>query len=53
MSGARIWKYTHKRNGKLIRDLVAALDENGVVCMYDKISGTFFYNKGTGTFIAG
>ena len=53
MSGARIWKYTHKRNGKLIRDLVAAVDKNGVVCMYCKASKQFLYNLGSDVFIGG
>lgn len=53
MGGARIWSYKHTRNGKAIRDFIPVLDKDGVACMYDVISGTFFYNKGTGDFIAG
>lgn len=37
----------------LIRDLIPVIDNNGVACMYDKVSGEFFYNKGTGEFITG
>lgn len=33
--------------------LIPVLDSNGVACMYDKVSGKFFYNQGTGNFIAG
>ena len=37
----------------LIRDFVPALDEDGVACVYDKISETYFYNQGTGEFLYG
>ena len=40
-------------NGTLIRDMVPVKDLSGVACMYDKVSGQFFYNAGTGDFIAG
>lgn len=33
--------------------LVPAIDKDGIICMYDKISNKFFYNKGTSDFIAG
>lgn len=46
--GAKIWD-----GSSLIRNFVPALDSDGVVCMYDLVSETFFYNKGTGNFIAG
>jgi len=37
----------------LVQNLVPCKDLNGVVCMYDKVSKQFFYNQGTGSFIAG
>ena len=37
----------------LVRDLWPCLDEGGVACMYDKVSKTYYYNAGTGEFIAG
>ena len=40
-------------NNTLVRDLIPVLDSNGVACMYDKVSHQFFYNAGTGDFIAG
>lgn len=40
-------------NGILVRDMIPVLDENNVPCMYDYVSGQFFYNRGTGDFIAG
>lgn len=35
---------------KLIQDLRPCLDPKGVVCMYDMVTGQYFYNAGTGTF---
>ena len=54
-SGAagRIWHYTHKRNGILIRDMIPVLDWNYTPCMYDKVTDTLFYNQGTGSFTYG
>ena len=43
----RMWE-----NGTLVREFVPALDANGVVCMYDTVTGRFFYAN-TGTLIAG
>ena len=37
----------------LVRDFIPVLDYNNVPCMYDKVTGQFFYNAGTGNFIAG
>ena len=37
----------------LVRDFIPALDADGVACMYDKVTGTYFYNAGEGSFIAG
>ena len=43
-------------NNVLVRDFIPVnslkLPENNI-CLYDKVSKTFFINKGTGTFIAG
>ena len=38
---------------ELVRDFILVLDAEGVACMYDKVSGEFFYNQGEGSFIAG
>lgn len=35
---------------KLIMDLHPAIDTSGVPCMYDTVSKSFFYNKGSGNF---
>ena len=37
--------------GVLVRDLIPVLDLDDKPCMYDKVSGEFFYNKGTGEFL--
>jgi len=42
----RIWN----GSGSLVRDLIPVLDWNYTPCMYDKVTGQFFYNQGTGTF---
>lgn len=34
----------------LVREMYPAIDGNGVACMYDYVSGQFFYNQGTGEF---
>ena len=40
-------------NDILVRDFIPVLDGNGTPCMYDKVEGKFYYNAGTGDFIAG
>jgi hypothetical protein len=40
-------------NDVLIRDFIPIKDTNNVVCLYDKVTKTFFYNAGTGEFIGG
>lgn len=35
--------------GNLIQDLRPYVDADGVVCFYDMVTGTKFYNQGTGT----
>ena len=42
-----------KKDGVLLRDFIPAKDPDGVVCFYDKVSKTFFYNQGEANFIAG
>lgn len=37
----------------LVRNLIPVLDNADTPCMYDEVSGEFFYNQGTGSFIAG
>ena len=40
-------------DGSLVRQLVPARFRDGTVGMYDLVTGGFFTNTGTGTFIAG
>ena len=40
-------------NDILVRDFIPVLDKNGVTCMFDKVERKFYYNAGTGDFIAG
>ena len=42
------WKYW--RNGELAQHLVPALDDYGVPCAKDLVTGNYLYNQGTGTF---
>lgn len=37
-------------NGTLVRDYVPCKDPDGVVCLYDKVEGKYYYNAGTGEF---
>lgn len=50
MCGAKVWSYKHTRNGVLICDFIPVLDLDDRPCMYDKVTGELFYNKGTGVF---
>ena len=49
----KVWRYTHKRNGVLIRDYIPCLDASNVPCMYDLVEGKAYYNAGTGSFTYG
>ena len=49
----RIYNFKMFRNNILIQDLIPVLDPDGVPCMFDKVEGKFYYNAGTGDFIAG
>ena len=51
---AKIYNVSFQQmDGTYIRDFIPVLDSDGVACMYDRVSGEFFYNEGTGNFIAG
>jgi len=41
------------QNGELVRDYIPDIDSNGVVAPFDRVTQTYFYNQGTGEFIAG
>lgn len=40
-------------SGALVRDLWPCYDPSGVACLYDKVEKKYYYNAGTGEFIAG
>ena len=49
----KIYSFKFGQGGTLIKDLRPCLDDNNVACMYDMVTGKYFYNQGTGEFIAG
>lgn len=38
------------KDGKFVQHLIPVLDKDFVACMYDKVSGKYFYNQGSGEF---
>ena len=50
---SRVYSFMIYENGNLIRNMIPILDKNNVPCMWDKITGQFFYNVGTENFVAG
>lgn len=37
----------------LVRDYIPSADPDDVACLYDKVTKAFYYNKGSGLFVAG
>lgn len=50
---ARIYYTKIYENNTLVRDFIPVLDKDGTPCMFDKVERKFYYNAGTGDFIAG
>ena len=50
---AKIYSCQIYDNGVLVRDLWPCYDPDGVACLYDKVEKKYYYNAGTGEFIAG
>lgn len=51
---ARVYSFKVKNiYAQTTLELVPVLDGNGVPCMWDTVSQTFFYNQGTGDFLYG
>lgn len=46
----RIYNAKISDGNQIIADLRPCLDGNNVACMYDMVTGTYFYNQGTGEF---
>lgn len=49
----KIYYFQIYDNNVLVRDFIPVLDATGTPCMFDKVTKQFFYNQGTGNFIAG
>jgi hypothetical protein len=49
----RIHSFDIYESGVLAMSFIPVVDNQGVGCMYDKVSGQLFYNAGTGSFIVG
>jgi len=49
----KVKSYRITRQGVVILDFIPVLDFDSVPCMYDKVSGQFFYNAGSGAFSYG
>lgn len=50
---AKIYSCKIYDNGVLMRDFWLCYDPDGVACLYDKVEKKYYYNAGTGEFIAG
>lgn len=46
-------KIYNSNKSELKMNLIPAKRTNNTVCFYDTVTGTYFYNAGTGTFVAG
>ena len=44
-----VWSNSFIINGEVIQDLRPYVDENGIACFKDVVTGNLFYNQGTGT----
>ena len=53
LCNAKIYSCKIYDNEFLVRDYIPIKDKKGIYCLYDIISNTYFYNKGTGEFIGG
>jgi len=49
----KIKYYKIYENDTLIRDFIPVVDNNGVACMYDNVTGQFYYNQTAGHFATG
>ena len=49
----RIYYFKIWKNDVLVRDFIPVLDSSGIPCLFDRVGGEFYYNAGTGQFIAG
>lgn len=53
MTSMRVYSCQIYDNGTLVRDFWPCYDPEGVACLYDKVEKKYYYNAGSGEFIAG
>ena len=46
----KLYSFAMTKAGEKVIDLYPALDDQGIACLYDMVSGEYFYNSGTGEF---
>lgn len=46
----KLYSFAMAKAGQKVIDLYPALDNQGIACLYDMVSGKYFYNSGTGEF---
>ena len=53
-SKIKLYKFeVYDSDNILIHNMIPVLDKDGIPCMFDKVEQKFYYNAGTGDFIAG
>lgn len=52
-SAYKLYGFNIYDNGDLVFEGLPAKDPDGIPCLYDTVSGEYFYNAGTGSFVAG
>jgi len=53
LASMRLYSCKLYDSGILIRDFIPAKTQTGDIGLYDKLNDRFYFNKGTGIFIAG
>lgn len=53
LCSAKLYRFKMWNDETLVRDMIPIKDNNDVVCLYDFVSETCFYNAGSGNFNAG
>lgn len=46
----KLYSFAMTKAGQKVIDLYPALDDQGIACLYDMVSGKYFHNSGTGEF---
>lgn len=52
-SAMQLYYFKLYNDNELILDLIPVLDISKVPCLYDTLTGDYYYNRGTGTFLTG